>query len=220
MSCAVQTGYKYQECELSLVTPLGLRHTLVGVCRPFITVRELSKVLWNSVLYHWGYRTRILLLAAILNIHDISIICFFIPKNLTVKIQKLESWYEPGSSVSTVSGKGLDNRAIEVRPPADPQDFSSNLCVQIGCGAHPVSCTMGTGVLSPGLKRGRGVTLTTQPHLVPKSRMSRSYTSSLSKCLRGVQWDSVMIIRFCILLWGENMNWGESDKVQGTILRK
>jgi hypothetical protein len=34
------------------------------------------------------------------------------------------------------------------------------------------------GVLSPGVKRGRGVTLTTHPHLVPRSRMSRSYTSS------------------------------------------
>jgi hypothetical protein len=36
------------------------------------------------------------------------------------------------------------------------------------------------GVLSPGLKRGRGVTLTTHLHLVPRSRMSRSYTSSPS----------------------------------------
>jgi hypothetical protein len=34
------------------------------------------------------------------------------------------------------------------------------------------------GVLSPGLKRGRGVTLITHPHLVPRSRMNRSYTSS------------------------------------------
>jgi hypothetical protein len=30
------------------------------------------------------------------------------------------------------------------------------------------------GVLSPGVKRGLGVTLTTHPHLVPRSRMSRS----------------------------------------------
>jgi hypothetical protein len=30
----------------------------------------------------------------------------------------------------------------------------------------------------PGVKRGRGVTLTTHPHLVPRSRMSRSYISS------------------------------------------
>jgi hypothetical protein len=34
------------------------------------------------------------------------------------------------------------------------------------------------GIFSPGLKRGRGVTLTTHPHLELRSRMSRSYTSS------------------------------------------
>jgi hypothetical protein len=34
------------------------------------------------------------------------------------------------------------------------------------------------GVLSPGLKRGRSMTLTTHPHIVPQSRMSMSYTSS------------------------------------------
>jgi hypothetical protein len=34
------------------------------------------------------------------------------------------------------------------------------------------------GVLTPGLKRDRVVTLTTRPHLVPSSRMSRGYTSS------------------------------------------
>jgi hypothetical protein len=32
--------------------------------------------------------------------------------------------------------------------------------------------------MSTGEKRGRGVMLTTHPHLVPRSRMSRSYTSS------------------------------------------
>jgi hypothetical protein len=34
------------------------------------------------------------------------------------------------------------------------------------------------GVLSPGVKPGRGVMLTTHPHLVPRLSMSRSYTSS------------------------------------------
>jgi hypothetical protein len=34
------------------------------------------------------------------------------------------------------------------------------------------------GVLSPGLKRGRGMTLTTHSYLVPRSRMSRSYNPS------------------------------------------
>jgi hypothetical protein len=46
------------------------------------------------------------------------------------------------------------------------------------------------GVLSPGLKRGRYVTLTTHAHLVPRSRMSRSYISSPPKRLHGVWWDS------------------------------
>jgi hypothetical protein len=81
---------------------------------------------------------------------------------------------------------GVDDRAIEVRSPAGAKDFSSSLCVQTGSGAHPAFCTIGTGVLSPGLKRGPDVTLTTHPHLVPRSRMSKSYTSSPPKRLRGV----------------------------------
>jgi hypothetical protein len=57
------------------------------------------------------------------------------------------------------------------------KDFSCNLCVQTSSGAHPASCTVGNGGSSPpGIKRGRGVTLTTHPHLVPRSRMSRSCT--------------------------------------------
>jgi hypothetical protein len=82
------------------------------------------------------------------------------------------------SSASIVSGYGLDDRAIGVRSPAGTKDFSSSLCVQTGSGAHPASCTMGTGGPFPGAKRGRGATLTTHPHLVPRSGMSRSYTSS------------------------------------------
>jgi hypothetical protein len=46
---------------------------------------------------------------------------------------------EPGSSVSIVSGYGLDDRAIEVRSPAEAKDFSSILCVRTGSGAHSAS---------------------------------------------------------------------------------
>jgi hypothetical protein len=42
-------------------------------------------------------------------------------------------------------GYGLDGRAIEVRSPAGEKDFSSCLYVHTGTGAHPASCTMGTG---------------------------------------------------------------------------
>jgi hypothetical protein len=59
------------------------------------------------------------------------------------------------------------------------KDFSSNLCVQTGSGAHPASCTIGTGGPFPGAWRWP---LT---HLAPRSRMSRSYTSP-PKRLRGV----------------------------------
>jgi hypothetical protein len=83
-----------------------------------------------------------------------------------------------GSSGSIVADYGLDDRAIGVRSPAGAKDFSSNLCVQTGSGAHSDSCTMGTGCPFPGAKRGRGVTLNNHPYLVSRSRMSRSYTSS------------------------------------------
>ena len=45
--------------------------------------------------------------------------------------------------------------------------------VQTGPGAHPASCTMGTGSF-PGVKSGRGATLTPHPLLVPWSRKSRA----------------------------------------------
>jgi hypothetical protein len=54
-----------------------------------------------------------------------------------------------GSSVSTVSDYGLDERA-GVRSPAGAKDFSSSLCVQIGSGVHPASCPMGTGFFPRG----------------------------------------------------------------------
>jgi hypothetical protein len=62
-----------------------------------------------------------------------------------------------GSSVSIVSGYGLDDRAIGVRSSVGAKDFSSILCVQTGSEAHPASCTMGTGGPFPGgkLRPGR-----------------------------------------------------------------
>jgi hypothetical protein len=56
------------------------------------------------------------------------------------------------SSGSIVSDYGLDDRAIGVRSPAGAKDFSPILCVQTGSGAHPASCTMGTGDPFPGGK--------------------------------------------------------------------
>jgi hypothetical protein len=85
------------------------------------------------------------------------------------------------SSGSIVSDYGLHDRAIGVRFPAGAKDFSSSLCVQTGSGAHPASCTMGTGG-----KARPGRDADHSPPLVPRSWMSRSYTSSPPKRLHGV----------------------------------
>ena len=65
--------------------------------------------------------------------------------------------------------------------------------VQTGPRAHPASCTTGTGSF-PGVKSGRGVTLTFHPLLVPLSRKGRAIpllplwavrpVQSLSACTR------------------------------------
>jgi hypothetical protein len=55
------------------------------------------------------------------------------------------TFFSSGSSVSIVSGYGLDDRAMEVRSPAEAKIFSSSLCVQTGSEAHPASCPMSTG---------------------------------------------------------------------------
>jgi hypothetical protein len=61
-----------------------------------------------------------------------------------------------GSSGSTVSDYGLEDRAIGVRSPAEAKDFSSSLCVQTGSGAHPASCSLGIGGPFPGVKARPG----------------------------------------------------------------
>jgi len=64
-------------------------------------------------------------------------------------------------SVSIATRYGLDGPGIESRW---KRDFFAP--VQTGPGPHPASCTMGTGSF-PGVKSGRGVTLTPHPILVP-----------------------------------------------------
>ena len=58
--------------------------------------------------------------------------------------------------------------------------------VQTGPGAHPGSCTMGT-VSFPGVKSGRGVTLTPHPLLVPWSRKSTAIPLLPLRAVRPVQ---------------------------------
>jgi hypothetical protein len=72
----------------------------------------------------------------------------------------------PGSSVSIATGYGLDGPGIESQFGGGAR-FSAP--VQTGLGAHPASCTMGTGSF-PVVECGRGVTLAPHPLLVQRSK--------------------------------------------------
>jgi hypothetical protein len=88
------------------------------------------------------------------------------------------SFRNRGSSVSIVSDYGLDDWAIGVRSPAEAKDFPLTSVSRPALRPAQPPVQWVPGILSPGVKRGRGVTLTTHHHLVPRSRMSRSYISS------------------------------------------
>jgi hypothetical protein len=60
---------------------------------------------------------------------------------------------EPGSPVSIVTSYGLGSNVVS---PTEAEDFSTNLCVQAGSGAHPASFTVGTGGSFPGNKARPG----------------------------------------------------------------
>jgi hypothetical protein len=86
---------------------------------------------------------------------------------------------EPGSSGSIVSSYGLDDLgdrgSILGR---DERNFPLASVSRPALGPTQPPLQWVPEVLSLGLKHGRGVTLTTYPYLVPRSRMSMSYTSS------------------------------------------
>jgi hypothetical protein len=71
-----------------------------------------------------------------------------------------------GISGSIVSDYGLDDRVIEVRHLTGTEDFFLAPASRQAPRPTQPPIQWVPGVLSPGVKRGRGVTLTTHPHLV------------------------------------------------------
>ena len=78
--------------------------------------------------------------------------------------------YGTVSSVGIATGYGLDGAGIESQ-----WRVRFTAPVQICPGAHRASCTIGTGSF-PGVKSGRGLTLTPRPVLVPWPTKSRAIT--------------------------------------------
>jgi hypothetical protein len=74
-----------------------------------------------------------------------------------------------GSSVSIVSDYGLNDRVIEVPSPQGQRIFLLAPASRPVLGPTQPPVQWVPGILSPGVKRGQGVTLTTYLHLVPRS---------------------------------------------------
>jgi hypothetical protein len=91
----------------------------------------------------------------------------------------IRSW---GSPFSIVPDYRLDDRVTGVQSLAEAKGPSSILCPDHLWGPHSQWIL---GVLSPEVKRSLDMMLTTDLHLVPRSRMSRNYSSSPPCCLHG-----------------------------------
>jgi len=101
----------------------------------------------------------------------------------------------PGSSVGIATDYGLDGSGIESRWWRDFPHLSRPVP---GPTPHPASCTMGTGYF-PGVKSGRGVTLTPHPLLVPWSRKSTAIPLLPLGAVRPVQ---ILRVTFTLPLRG------------------
>ena len=88
------------------------------------------------------------------------------------KLMKALDTVRSGSSVVIVTGYGLDGLGIESRW---GRDFPRLSRPALGPTQPPVQWVPG---LSPGVKSGRGVTLTPHPLLVPLVMKAQSYTST------------------------------------------
>jgi hypothetical protein len=119
-----------------------------------------------------GFFTHTRILSAVRRVYFVSDRYSVVQHHEVVRFQRITYVYTVTrsrvSSGSIVSDYGLDDRAIGVRSPAGAEDFSSSLCPDQLWGP-PSLLYNGYGVLSSGVKRGRGVMLTTQSHLVPRS---------------------------------------------------
>jgi hypothetical protein len=89
---------------------------------------------------------------------------------LSVRTVLFKSSLKPQSGWTTGRSRG--------DPRQKGKDFPAASASRPALGPTQPPVQLVPGVLSPGVKRSRGVTLTTHPHLVPRSRMSRSYISS------------------------------------------
>jgi hypothetical protein len=155
--------------ETPNITAVMVKATLFYIHLSFIITEAHGNLIWCLIFHSVFSKLENISVSRITDIVILTeknylLLIYYCTRPYVIII--IMSVIEPGISVSIVSAYRLDDRATDVRSPAETKQFSSNLCIQTGSGPHPASCTMGTGGPFPG---GRGVMLTTHPHLMPRS---------------------------------------------------
>jgi hypothetical protein len=140
-------------------------------------------------------------------------------------VQKI--WLSRGSLIHIVSDYGLDDRG-SIFGRGKGLFFSPIHPDRLWAPQSPIQWV--PGVLFPGVKCGWGVTLTTHLHLVPRSRMSRSYTSTMAcsgtvllykRCglARRPWYDIAMVHNVIPYLWCQETNFNTIFCLTCRILR-
>jgi hypothetical protein len=91
--------------------------------------------------------------------------------------------------------------------PRQRKRFSCSLFVKTKSEAHPASYPVGFGGPFSNVKRGRGVTLTTRTHLVPRSKMSRINMYLLSPLVTARRCETDLLWFYFPLLMGKSALW-------------
>jgi hypothetical protein len=119
------------------------------------------------------------------------------PNELYVVIHSLTANKEPWSPVSIVSGYGLDDRAIRGSIPGRGKRIFPVTSVSrpaLRPNQPPVQWV--PEIISPELKHGRSVALTTYPHVVSRSRMSRAIPPPPWRLHDG-RWTALLFTVYC-----------------------
>jgi hypothetical protein len=169
-------------CHLNEVKGIHSRYTKRGKARFVSPLKLISK---EKI---WAMLKRILLNSLRISWVDPKILSFN-TQSLGIKPAWIYRWLlsiyrSRGSSGSIVSDNGLDDRGSI--PDKGRGFFFWPLRPDRLWGPPSLLPNGYRRVLSPGVKRGRGVMLATDHHLVPRLRMSRSYTSSPPRRLHGL----------------------------------
>jgi hypothetical protein len=155
----------------------------------YVKIRQLIKSLWGGI-GRWTYQYDSVISSDIRKVGCKFNVFFFLRNSVCYIAYLQKSLCTPmcvsGAAVAQAVWCPITGWTIGVQSLTEAEDFSSSPASRPALGPTQPLIQWVPGFLSLGIKRGRGVTLTTHPHLVLRWRTSRSYTSSPPNPLNGV----------------------------------